>query len=79
MFAITSTHARYAEAMRTNIVIDDELIDEARRLSGLSTKREVVEAALRHFVAGYHQLDLLKLRGIGWEGQEDDDDRHRIP
>ncbi len=45
--------------MRTNIVIDDELIDMAKRLSGLSTKRAVVERALSDFVENLQRKNLL--------------------
>jgi Arc/MetJ family transcription regulator len=55
--------------MRTNIEIDDELIHEARRLSGVKTKREVVDLALRELVARHQRLGILKLRGrVHWEG-----------
>lgn len=40
----------YASAMRTNIVLNDELLKEALRLSGGRSKRAVVEEALRTFV-----------------------------
>ncbi|HLE56496.1 MAG TPA: type II toxin-antitoxin system VapB family antitoxin, partial [Rhodothermia bacterium] len=36
--------------MRTNIVIDDALMREARRLTGLNTKRDTVELALKTLV-----------------------------
>ena len=36
--------------MRTNVVIDDELINEAIRLSGIKTKKEVISFALRELV-----------------------------
>ncbi|HPU02010.1 MAG: type II toxin-antitoxin system VapB family antitoxin [Firmicutes bacterium] len=49
--------------MRTNIVIDDKLMEQAMRLSGLSTKKEVVERALREFVERHSRKDLLELRG----------------
>ena len=54
--------------MRTNIVIDDRLMAEAMAASGLKTKRDVVEEALRRMVAIKRQSEVLKLRGIGWEG-----------
>ena len=57
--------------MRTNIVIDDQLMKEAMELSGLKTKREVVEQALRTFVRLKRQEDILELRGIGWDGDLD--------
>jgi Arc/MetJ family transcription regulator len=55
--------------MRTNIEIDDEVLAEARRLTGLSTKRETVDYALRELVARQRRRDLLDLRGrVHWEG-----------
>ena len=54
--------------MRTNIVIDDHLMADAMAASGVRTKRAVVEEALRLFVQIKRQAELLKLRGIGWEG-----------
>jgi len=58
--------------MRTNIEVDDELIKEAQQLSGLKTKRAVVDAALRMFVRVQHQKDVLNLAGkVKWEGDLD--------
>ncbi|MEH3102132.1 type II toxin-antitoxin system VapB family antitoxin [Sphingomonas adhaesiva] len=58
--------------MRTNIVIDDDLMAEAAIRSGLKTKREVVEFALRRFVTIERQREAIEgLRGIGWEGDLD--------
>lgn len=55
--------------MRTNIDIDDEVLDEARRLTGLATKREIVDYALRELVARQRRRDFLSLRGrVRWEG-----------
>jgi len=58
--------------MRTNIEIDDELMAEALQLTGLKTKREVVEAALRLLVRHRRQRALLDMAGkIQWEGNLD--------
>ena len=58
--------------MRTNIEIDDELMKEAQELSGLKTKRAVMDAALRMFVRVQHQKDVLKLAGkVHWDGDLD--------
>ena len=55
--------------MRTNIEIDDEVLREVRRLTGVKTKREAVDLALRELVARYRRLDILKVRGkVRWEG-----------
>ena len=47
--------------MRTNIVLDDRLVREAMRLSKARSKREVVDLALRQFVARSKQQDILAL------------------
>jgi len=49
--------------MRTNIVLDEKLVDEAMRLGGATTKREIVEAALREFVARRRSRRVLGLAG----------------
>ena len=55
--------------MRTNIEIDDELLQEALRVSGLKTKRAVVEAGLRMLLRLKRQQDILSLVGkVRWEG-----------
>ncbi|MEW5920196.1 MAG: type II toxin-antitoxin system VapB family antitoxin [Bacillota bacterium] len=49
--------------MRTNIVIDDKLMEQAMRVSGLSTKKDVVNSALREFVERRTRKDLTELQG----------------
>lgn len=49
--------------MRTNIVLDDELVEEAARLTGIETKRELVHEALRTLIATKRRRSLLELRG----------------
>jgi Arc/MetJ family transcription regulator len=59
--------------MRTNIVIDDSLMKEAMKASGLKTKRAVVEAGLRLVVELRDQARALReLKGIGWDGALDE-------
>lgn len=59
--------------MRTNINIDDKLMDQALRLSHAKTKKEVVEEALRNYIRILSQKDLLKLKGkVKWEGDLDE-------
>ena len=54
--------------MRTNIDIDDKLMAQALKLTGLSTKRAVVEEGLRLLVRVRKQAQALKtLRGLGRE------------
>jgi len=50
--------------MRTNIVIDDDLVKEAQDLSQIKTKRELIDVALREFVQNRKRLDLRELRGV---------------
>lgn len=55
--------------MRTNIEIDDQLMADALRLTGVKTKREVVEMALKSLVSLKKQEDIRKFRGkLHWEG-----------
>jgi Arc/MetJ family transcription regulator len=49
--------------MRTNIVIDDKLIEQAMQVSGLTTKKGVVDSALREFVQRRTQKKLAELQG----------------
>jgi Arc/MetJ family transcription regulator len=49
--------------MRTNVVIDDDLINEAIKLSGVKTKKDVISFALREFVAARKRANLLDLEG----------------
>lgn len=55
--------------MRTNIVIDDKLMKKALKISGLQTKKAVVEEALKLLINIKNQKALSKLRGkLKWEG-----------
>ncbi len=59
--------------MRTNIVIDDELMESALKASGLSTKKEVVEQGLRLLIKRNQQQDIRSLRGkVKWDGDLDE-------
>ena len=49
--------------MRTNIVLDEDLVEEALRLSGAKTKKELVREALREFVENRKRRNLLDLAG----------------
>ncbi|GAB6041245.1 type II toxin-antitoxin system VapB family antitoxin [Endothiovibrio diazotrophicus] len=49
--------------MRTNIVLDDELVDEAFKFSSATTKRELIDCALKEFVATHKRKNLLDLYG----------------
>jgi Arc/MetJ family transcription regulator len=49
--------------MRTNIDLDDELLNEAMSLTGVRTKKEVVHLALQEFVRSRRKKNLLDLAG----------------
>lgn len=55
---------------RTNIELDDELVERAMRLFNLSTKREAVQVALERLVgSGPMAVDeQLAMEGAGWDG-----------
>lgn len=58
--------------MRTNILIDDKLMRETLRVTGLSTKREAVETGLRTLLRLSRQAQIRQLRGkLHWEGDLD--------
>ena len=58
--------------MRNNIVIDDKLMSETLRATGLKTKREAVELGLKTLLRLQQQTELRKLRGkYEWEGDLD--------
>lgn len=61
------------ECMRTNIVIDDELMANALKATGLKTKKEVVEQGLKLIMQQNRQKAVKKLRGkVTWEGNLDE-------
>ncbi len=55
--------------MRTNVVIEDHLIEEGLELTGLKTKRELVNFALRELLTRKKRKAILALDGkLHWEG-----------
>jgi Arc/MetJ family transcription regulator len=58
--------------MRTNIVIDEKLMKDTLRITGLKTKRDAVELGLRTLVRLGRQAELRRLRGkLQWQGDLD--------
>jgi Arc/MetJ family transcription regulator len=56
-------------SMRTNIVIDDKLMRDTLRATGLKTKREAVELGLRTLLRLRKQAGIRRLRGqLDWQG-----------
>lgn len=58
--------------MRTNIVIDDQLMQKILRATGIRTKREAVELGLRTLLKLHQQAQIRQLRGkLRWTGDLD--------
>ena len=58
--------------MRTNIELDDQLLTQAMKVTGLSSKKATVEEALRRMVVLAGQKEAFDaLYGTGWEGDLD--------
>ena len=59
--------------MRTNIVIDDDLMNRVLKLTGLRTKREAVDMGLKALLKLKKQESIRKFRGkLDWEGDLDE-------
>jgi Arc/MetJ family transcription regulator len=59
--------------MRTNIVIDDKLMSDTLKATGIKTKREVVELGLRTLLRLRKQETVRQFRGkLQWEGDLND-------
>ena len=62
-------HVAVYTSMRANIVIDDKLMRDALRATGLKTKREAVEEGLRVLLRLKKQAGIRRLRGkLDWQG-----------
>ncbi len=54
---------------RTNVVLDDELVKECQKLTGIQTRRALIDYALNEVRRRGRQKRLLKLKGaVKWEG-----------
>ena len=59
--------------MRTNIVIDDELMNQVMKITGIRTKREAVEQGLKALLKLKQQDQIRRYRGkFDWEGDLDE-------
>ncbi|MBC8412140.1 MAG: type II toxin-antitoxin system VapB family antitoxin [Nitrospira sp.] len=59
--------------MRTNVVIDDKLMDIALKASGLKTKKDTIEAGLKLLIKLNRQAELKSFRGkLKWSGNLDE-------
>ena len=65
--------------MRTNILLDENLIERAQKLTGIKTKREVVQEALRTLILMREQAEVRQFRGkLKWEGDLDEMRQARV-
>jgi Arc/MetJ family transcription regulator len=63
--------------MRTTIVLDDDLVKRAQQLTGIRTKREVIDAALRTLVRLQEQATVRALHGkLHWESDLNEEEYH---
>ena len=58
--------------VRTNVVVDEELVEKVKRLYGLPTTRAAIAFALRSLVGSAEARDMLDLEGAGWDGNLDE-------
>lgn len=66
--------------MRTNIVLDEDLINRARQLTGIKTKKQVIQEALRLLIHLREQEQVRSLRGkLHWEGNLEESRQGRQP
>ena len=49
--------------MRTNIVLDDNLVKKALKISGANTKKELINVVLKEFIQNHSRLDIRDLKG----------------
>jgi Arc/MetJ family transcription regulator len=65
--------------MRTNIMLDDKLVERAQKLTGIKTKRAVVQEALQTLILLREQAEARNLRGkLRWEGNLDEQRQSRF-
>ncbi len=66
--------------MRTNIVLDEDMINRARQLTGIKTKKQVIQEALRVLIRLREQEQVRALRGkLHWEGNLEEMRQDRQP
>ncbi|PXF55600.1 MAG: DUF2191 domain-containing protein [Deltaproteobacteria bacterium] len=65
---------------RTNVVLDDELVDKCQKATGIKTRRALIDYALRELLRRESQLKILELKGkVHWDGDLDASRRGRTP
>lgn len=65
---------------RTNVVLDDELVEKCRKATGIKTCKALIDYALRELLRRESQLKILDLKGkIHWDGDLTASRRGRTP
>jgi Arc/MetJ family transcription regulator len=65
--------------VRTNIVLDDQIVNEVKRLTTLKTKKDVVDLALNELLKQLKRKKLIAMRHPGlWKGSLAESRRRRI-
>jgi Arc/MetJ family transcription regulator len=79
LYAKLSKTGVISDMSRTNIEIDDDLMAKARRLTGLKTKRQIVDKALHLLVRSESRKGILRYYGSGiWKGDVKSSRRNRV-
>jgi Arc/MetJ family transcription regulator len=59
--------------MRTNVVVDDDLMESALKVSGFRTKKEVIEEGLKLLIQVKRKKEIMRFRGkLKWSGNLDE-------
>jgi len=59
--------------MRTNIVLDDKLVEKGMAITGIKTKKALIDFALKSLIDRKKMYEILSLKGkINWEGNVED-------
>ena len=65
--------------MRTNIVLDEKLIEKGKKYTGINTKKELVDFALRELIRREERKKILALKGkLHWKGDLEEMRRSRF-
>jgi Arc/MetJ family transcription regulator len=65
---------------RTNVVLDEKIVAQAKKATGIKITRQLVDHALRELVRRRRQKEILRLRGsVQWEGDLTSWRRGRFP
>jgi Arc/MetJ family transcription regulator len=58
---------------RTNVVLDEELVQDCIKATGIKTQKALIDHALRELLRHENQIRILELKGsISWDGNLDE-------